>query len=174
MWGMRQIRDVWQWAPDSWKIPMWKETLKLRAFSLFKIPLLFLVRPQIIEITKNRCEVMIPLNPLTRNHVKSMYFGVLAMGADLAGGTFVLDAIERSQKKVGFIFKDFTADFLKRAEGDVHFICKEGKKVYQVVDETIRTKKRANVTVDMYATVPKKTGDEPVAKFTLTISVKAS
>lgn len=152
----------------------WKQTLKLRAFSLLKLPLLFIVRPQVIELTRNRCEVMIPLNYLTRNHVKSMYFGVLAMGADLAGGTFVLEAIEKSGQNVGFIFKDFTVNFLKRAEGDVHFICEEGEKVYQVVDETIRTKQRANITVNMYATVPKKTGNEPVAKFTLTISVKAT
>lgn len=151
---------------------LWKETLKLRVFSIVKIPLLFLVRPQVIEITKERCEVMIPLNPLTRNHVKSMYFGVLAMGADLAGGTFVLDAIERSGKNVSFIFKDFTANFLKRAEADVHFICEEGDKVSQVVSETIKTKKRANATVNIIATTPKKTGDEPIAKFTLTISVK--
>ncbi len=153
---------------------LWKETLKLRAFSILKIPLLFLVRPQVIEITKDRCEVMIPLNYLTRNHVKVMYFGVLAMGADLAGGTFVLDAITRSKKNVGFIFKDFTADFLKRAEADVHFICEEGEKVSQVVSETIKTKKRANTTVNIIATTPAKTGDEPIAKFTLTISVKVS
>ena len=153
---------------------LWKETLKLRAFSILKIPLLFLVRPQVIEITKDRCEVMIPLNYLTRNHVKVMYFGVLAMGADLAGGAFVLNAIKHSGKKVGFIFKDFTADFLKRAEADVHFICEEGEKVSQVVSETIKTKKRANTTVNIIATTPAKTGDEPIAKFTLTISVKVS
>jgi len=45
--------------------------------------------------------------------------------------------------------------------------------VADVVKETIRTKKRANTTVLLWATTPKKTGDEPVAKFALTISVKA-
>lgn len=94
------------------------------------------------------------------------------MGADLAGGAFVLDAIARSKKNVGFIFKDFSANFLQRAEGDVHFICEEGEKVDKVVKDCIRTKKRANQTVRIFATTPSKSGNTPVAEFTLTISVK--
>ena len=120
----------------------------------------------------NRCEVKIPLNYRTRNHVKSMYFGALAVGADLAGGLFVMEAIKASKKNVGFIFKDFKADFLKLAKGDVHFHCTEGAKVKAVVNECLRTKKRANRTVNMWATTPSVSGDEPVCKFTLTISVK--
>jgi hypothetical protein len=117
---------------------------------------------------------VIPLNYFTRNHVKSMYFGALCIGADLAAGVFVLEAIRQSARKVNFIFKDFKADFLKLALADVHFICEDAMKVHQAVAETIRTKKRANTTVAMWATTPKKTGDEPIAKFALTISVKAA
>ena len=145
----------------------------MRLFGLLKIPLIFYCRPSIVEVTDKRAEVVIPLNYFTRNHVKSMYFGALCIGADLAAGVFVLEAIRRSGRKVNFIFKDFKADFLKLALADVHFICEEGKKVADVVKETIRTKKRANTTVLLWATTPKKTGDEPVAKFALTISVKA-
>lgn len=151
-----------------------KQTLQMRLFGLIKIPLIFYCRPSIVEINENRAEVVIPLNYFTRNHVKSMYFGALCIGADLAAGVFVLAAIRRSGKKVGFIFKDFRADFLKLALSDVHFICEDGKKVADAVKETIRTKKRTNTTVAMWATTPKKTGDEPVAKFDLTISVKAA
>ena len=144
----------------------------MRAWSLVKIPILFMVSPSIVSVDRTRCEVKIPLNTLTKNHVGSMYFGVLAMGADLAGGVFVLDAIARSKKNVGFIFKDFSANFLQRPMSDVHFICEEGDKVEKVVKECIRTKKRANQTVKIYATAPKKSGDQHVAEFTLTISVK--
>ncbi|MBX7148985.1 DUF4442 domain-containing protein [bacterium] len=151
----------------------WKQTLAIRAFSLKNLPLLFLIRPQIIEMNEKRCEAVIPLNYLTRNHVKSMYFGVLAMGADLAGGLSMVDAIEKTGNKVGFIFKDFTANFIKRAMSDVHFICEEGEIATKAVKETLKTKKRVNATVNMYATTPKVSGDEHVAEFTLTLSVKA-
>lgn len=146
----------------------------MRLFGLLKIPLILYCRPSIVEINDKRAEVVIPLNYFTRNHVKSMYFGALAIGADLAAGVFVLEAIRRSGKKVNFIFKDFKADFLKLALSDVHFICEDGKKVANAVKETIHTKKRANTTVAMWATTPQKTGNEPVAKFRLTISVKAA
>lgn len=151
---------------------LWKKTLMMRAFGLFKIPLIFIVRPVILRLDKKSCEVKIPLNYITKNHVGSMYFGVLAVGADLAGGLLMLDAIEASGKKVNFIFKDFTADFLKLAKSDVHFICHEGKKITTAVHETIKTGKRVNSTVNLIATTPKVSGDEPIAKFTLTVSVK--
>ena len=137
-----------------WNI--FKQTFQMRLFGLLKIPLIFYCRPSIVEVTDKRAEVVIPLNYFTRNHVKSMYFGALCIGADLAAGVFVLEAIRRSGRKVNFIFKDFKADFLKLALADVHFICEEGRKVADVVKETIRTKKRANTTVLLWATTPKK------------------
>ncbi len=149
-----------------------KETLALRAFGLFKIPLLFSARPTIIEINKKRCEVKIPLNYWTRNHLKSMYFGTLAMGADCAGGLLAMQAIRASKKNVVLIFKDFHADFLKRAEGDVHFICEDGTKIEKQVKETIASGERTNQTLKIIATTPKVSGDEPVAKFLLTLSLK--
>lgn len=148
------------------------QTAKTRFFGLLKIPLIFLVGPKVVSLSTKRCEVVIPLNYITKNHVNSLYFGALAIGADLAGGLFVMEAIKASKKKVGFIFKDFQADFLQRAESDVHFICEQGEEVKALVQKAIKTKKRANHTVDIIATTPKKSGDEPVAKFKLTISVK--
>lgn len=150
----------------------YKETLNLRLFGLAKIPLLFLASPSVVRLTAKECEVRIPLNWLTRNHLKSMYFGTLAMGADCAGGLMAMDAIRKSGKKVSLIFKDFQAQFLKRAEGDVHFICKDGEEIRKQVAETIRTKKRVNRTLNVVATTPKVSGKEAVAKFQLTLSLK--
>lgn len=83
-----------------------------------------------------------------------------------------MDAIRRSGKKIALLFKDFKANFVKRAEGDVHFICKEGGTVRKMVAETIRTKKRVNETLHIVATTPSVSGDDPVALFELTLSLK--
>ena len=64
------------------------------------------------------------------------------------------------------------ANFLKRAEGDVHYICNESKKIAQAVDETLKTGERVNLLVPVTATVPEKFGDEPVAEFSITLSLK--
>lgn len=149
-----------------------KQTLMLRGFSLLKIPLLFAVSPTVVSLEENSCEVKIPLGFWTKNHLGSMYFGVLAMGADCAGGVIALDLIRKSGKKIGFIFKDFKADFLRRAEADVHFHCADGTKIRRIIAQTLKTGERANATLAITATTPEISGDEPVAKFLITLSLK--
>ena len=69
-------------------------------------------------------------------------------------------------------FKDLKCDFYKRSEGNVHFICNEGKAIESAVEQTIQSGERVNLPVSVIATVPDKFGNEPVAKFTITLSMK--
>ena len=140
-------------------------------FGLLKIPLIFFCRPKIIKITDTSLEVRIKLIRRTKNHLDSMYFGVLAVGADLTSGFLAMNLIRRSKYKISLIFKDFHADFLKRAEGDVHFVCKDGLKIQELVKNTEETGDRQNLPVNVIAFVPS-ISDEPVAKFILTLSLK--
>lgn len=151
-----------------------KNTIFLRLFGLAKIPMLFVSNPEVVKMTPEETIIKIPLNFMTKNHLGSMYFGVLAMGADCAGGFMAMSLIRQSKKKVSLLFKDFSAQFLKRAEGDVYFICKEGKKISTQVKEAIKKKSRINRTLHIIATTPDVSGDEPVAKFDLTLSIKGS
>ena len=149
------------------------ETAILRAYTFAKIPLLAWVKPTVVDLTEERCEISVPLSRRTRNHLWSMYFGVLCAGADLAGGYVAMREIQRSGRKVVFVFKDFQAQFLKRAEGDVHFICAQGRAMAALVQRAIdEPGTRIEDSVTVVATVPSKLGDEPVARFTLTISLK--
>jgi acyl-coenzyme A thioesterase PaaI-like protein len=151
-----------------------RETARLRLFGLLKIPVIFFVGPKVVEIDDHHCVIQIPLNRRTRNHYRSMYFGVLAAGADLGAGLLAQFLAEKhAHGKVGILFKDFKADFLKRAEGDTRFICDEGEKIRQAIDQAIETKERQNLPVRVYATVPSRSGSEPVAEFVLTLSLKA-
>ena len=142
-----------------------KQTLYLRAFGLLKVPLIALVNPSVIRLDDRRCEVKIPLNYLTRNHLKSMYFGTLAIGADCAGGLLAMHLIGKTGKRVSIIFKDFQAEFLKRPEADTHFTCSDGAKVHRAIRQAIRTGGRVNVPLTILATVPKRFGRRPVAPF---------
>lgn len=150
-----------------------KETVLLRAFAFAKIPLLHWLRPAVVDMTEERCEIRLPLTRRTRNHLWSMYFGALCAGADMAGGYVAMRQIRQSGRKVSFVFKDFRADFRKRAEGDVHFACEQGRELAGLVQQAIDTPgARVEDTVEVTATVPTKLGDEPVAIFALTISLK--
>lgn len=147
-------------------------TLSLRAFGLRKIPLLFFVKPSVVEMTPERFVVMIPLARRTKNHLGTMYFAVLAAGADLAAGFMAMEAIKERKEPVSLVFKNMSAEFLKRAEGDVHFICDEGVLIRDLVEKAIETGDRVEMPVSVTAIVPAKLGDEPVAEFTLTLSLK--
>jgi len=153
---------------------LWKETLSLWAWSYVKIWTIWAVRPRVIKLTQEECEIVIPLNWATRNHLRSMYFGVLAIGADCAGGLLAMQAIRKKNHPISLVFKDFKAEFLKRPEADVHFICKDGKKTLDQVEEALKTGERVNRTVTVLAKTPSKTGEEVMARFELTLSLKAA
>jgi acyl-coenzyme A thioesterase PaaI-like protein len=154
------------------KIDQIKETLKVRAFGFLKIPLIWFVNPSVVAVGADHTEIVIPLNRKTRNHLHSMYFGTLAIGADLAGGLLFMNLMRESNLKASFVFKDMTAQFLKRADGDVHFVCTSGRDVMDLVNRVKASPDRQETTVEIKALVPKKYGDEPVAVFKLTLSVK--
>ena len=149
-----------------------KYNLYLWYFGLTKVRLINYCRPQIVDVSEKGVTLLIPLNRRTRNHVKSMYIGVMTVGVDLVTGFTAMLKIRESKRNVILIFKDMKANFLKRAEGDVHYICNEGKKIAQAVDQTLKTGERVNLLVPVTATVPEKFGDEPVAEFTITLSLK--
>lgn len=151
---------------------LFKETWKLRAFGLIKIPMIFFCSPKLLISNEKEVSVKIPLNYFTKNHLGSMYFGVLAVGADVAGGLIAMNEIVKRGNHVGLVFKDFSAQFLKRPEDDVHFTSNDGEKMQKLVELAEKTGERVEDVVTIVATCPKKNGNEPVATFKLTISLK--
>jgi len=150
-----------------------KETLGLRVFGWLKIPLLASVRPSVVELSETRCVVRIPLRRRTRNHLGSMYFGALAIGADCAGGLLAMDQIKRSGGKVSLVFKSFQATFLKRPESDVYFICEAGQSIRDQVRRALESETRITEPMAIQAAVRLTDGTfEPVADFTLELSLK--
>ncbi|MBC8345747.1 MAG: DUF4442 domain-containing protein [Candidatus Marinimicrobia bacterium] len=154
----------------------WTERLKynlfLWYFSWKKVRLIHYCRPKIFDVTEEGVELFMPLDRRTRNHVKSMYIGAMVVGVDMVTGFTAMLRIRESRRNVILIFKDLKSDFYKRAEGDVHFICHEGKAITEAVNQTISTGERVNLPVKVIATVPDKFGDEPVAEFVITLSLK--
>jgi len=150
---------------------IYQDTLFVRYFGLTKVPLIFFVSPSVVRLDDEQCIVRIPLNRRTKNHLNSMYFGVLATGADLAGGLVAMKEISNSKRQVALSFKDFHAEFLKRAHGDVHFVCTQIPEIKDFVSEVIKSGERMNFPVYIEAIVPSE-GLDPVAKFTLTLSLK--
>jgi hypothetical protein len=149
-----------------------RETLALRTWAFAKIRLISYVRTRVVDVTDERCEICVPLSWRTRNHLRSMYFGALCIGADAAAALIGLRASRKAGGRVAVIFKDMQAEFVKRAEADVHFACEQGREISDLIAKADTSGERQNLPIRVVATVPKLFGTEPVARFTLNLSVK--
>jgi acyl-coenzyme A thioesterase PaaI-like protein len=148
-----------------------RETFRLRWFGLTKIPMLLFVRPKVAAISPERIAVTISLTRRTRNHLGSMYFGALSVGADCAAGALAMHLMRGRPERISLIFGAFNAEFHKRAEGDVQFTCDEGRAIEALIAQAAASEERVEMPVRVIATVPA-LGAEPVATFTLTLSLK--
>ncbi len=143
----------------------------LLTLGVFRIPMVWFCRPKIRVLNPERMELLIKLRRRTKNHLGSMYFGALAVGADLAAG-FLCYALGREMDEdVQLVFKSTEAKFLKRAETDVVFKCDEGSAIRELVQKCKQTGERQNymATVNCYNTT-----DEQVAMFKMEISIKVA
>jgi acyl-coenzyme A thioesterase PaaI-like protein len=141
-------------------------------FTRFRIPLMGYVRPELIKINEKEAVFRIKLRRRTRNHLNSMYFGALAVGADLAGGFHAFYLADKLNVKLSLAFKDFSAEFLKRPMGDVYFICTEGQKVKNMIDETLSTGERVTSPIQIMGVTDYPDNPEEIARFSLGLSLK--
>ncbi len=150
-----------------------RETMLLRAYAALKIPMIGYTRPVVELLDSERCAVRIPLSRRTKNHLGTMYFGALAVGADIAGGMLAMHWIRKRKADLVVVFKDAHADFTARPEADVVFRCDEGKAIAAMIDRAIESGERAELPVHVTATARAKGGEREVARFTLTMSARA-
>ena len=154
---------------------LFRQTVQLRVLGWLRIPLLSAVRPTLVALDEAHCVVKVPLRRFTRNHLGSMYFGALAIGADCAGGLLAVELIRRRRAGLALVFKAFKADFLKRPEGDVYFTCADGPAITALVEQTLATGERQTGPVRVTGAVRMADGSmETVAEFTLELSLKKS
>lgn len=151
---------------------LWKETALVQLVGLARLPMVFFVGPRVLELDDAGCVVEIPLGYRTRNHLGCLYIAALTVGADLAGGLNAMDAIRRHHPRVSLVFKEFRAGYLRRCEGNTVFRSRAGAAIRAAVARADETGERVPLSVDITATVPSKLGDEPVARFTMGLSLR--
>ncbi|APF02236.1 TPA: DUF4442 domain-containing protein [Legionella pneumophila] len=141
-------------------------------FSHFKVALIGYLKPKLIQLTDNEIVVRLPLTRRSRNHLHSMYFGALAVGADIAGGLHGFYHAKQAKCKVSLAFKAFQAQFLRRPESDVYFICTEGEVVKKMIEESKKSGERINKPIHITAYINYLSHPEEIADFILELSVK--
>ena len=145
----------------------------LKLFAWRYIPLIGFCSPNIVRMDSKTLEVTMPHGWRTKNHLGSIYFGALAIGADLAGAFLVFSKAKARGVNANFAFKDVQGNFIKRPEARVHFTSHDGDVIDAMIDQSLATGERINKPVSVVVTCPTLYGDEAMATFTLTLSVKA-
>jgi len=156
-------------SKDNKEVTLSKMNWLLFLLSRFKIPMIGFVRPKLLVLNDTDVEVKIRLRRRSKNHLNSMYFGALAIGADVAAGIHTFYFSEKLGKKVSFAFKGMNAEFIKRAESDIVFTCNQGDVIKQAILKSDAEKVRVNETVIVNAV---DANNEIVAKFDMIVSVK--
>jgi hypothetical protein len=136
-----------------------------------KIPMIRYTRPKLLAIDDTTVRVKIKLRRRTKNHLSSMYFGALSVGADIAGGIQVFYFSKKMDRKVSFAFKGMNAQFLKRAESDIVFESNEGQKIQKAMEKSLKEGSRINDSIMVEA---KNDSGEIVATFEMIVSVRVS
>lgn len=144
----------------------------LWAFGRFRVPLIGALKPRLVCLTDQSVVIKIPLTRRSKNHLQSMYFGALAVGADLAGGLHGYYYAKRAKVPISLVFKSFQAQFLQRPESDVYFVCDEGELVQQMITDAMTTRQRINqpLRVNAYTNYPHASIE--IARFSLELSLK--
>lgn len=142
---------------------------KLFLLGLVKIPMIGYVKPRLIQLDEREAAVRIRLRRRTKNHLNSMYFGALAVGADVAAGLHAFYFADKMGKKVSFAFKGMNAEFLMRAESTIVFVSEDGAKVSDAMQRSLQQDERVNEPINVIA---KNNKDEVVARFEMIVSVR--
>lgn len=136
---------------------------------LFKIPIVGYIRPKLILINEDEVNVSIRLRRRTKNHLNSMYFGALAVGADIAGGIHAFYFAQKEKSSVSFAFKGMKAEFIQRAESNTLFKTTDGQLVKKAIQQSLTTGERVNQPIQVNAF---NADNQLVASFEMLISVK--
>jgi len=142
---------------------------KLFFLGLIKIPVIGFVRPKLMYVDDDSMEVKIRLSRRTKNHLNSMYFGALTVGADVAVGIHAFYFTEQLGSKVSLAFKGIKGEFHKRAESHVTFKSLQGKLIRKALADSKKKEERINVPIEVTAVDE---NNEVVATFEMLLSLR--
>ena len=146
-----------------------KSKLKFKIFLITKLPLAWVAGLRIDKFDTTSCVVGIKYSFWNTNPFKSMYFAAQAMAAEMSTGALVLHTVYNSSLSISTLVLGLEAKFLKKAVGQIRFICDEGEYIEQQIKNAISENKA--VVFDTYSRGYNE-NNEIVAEFKITWTVK--
>ncbi len=141
----------------------------INRFLLYKLPSAWVSGIRLKSISDKSAEVMARHRWINQNPFRSMYFAVLAMGAELSTGILVMKKIQNSGKNISMLVTGVQGEFYKKARGKIRFVCEQGDLIDAQIDKTVQTGN--GVHFDLVSKAYDEQNDE-VCRFVFRWSVK--
>src|SRR5215471_9895583 len=145
-----------------------KRIMKVSAFKLFalrNLPAAFFAGLRIEFLDETKAIVSVKQKWFNKNPFRSIYFAVLSMAAELSTGVLCMGNIYKRKPAVSILITEQRGLFHKKATGKIIFICEDGNKISDAVQQAASTKNA--VSIACYSK-GMNTNDELVAEFWVT------
>jgi len=120
---------------------------KINTFVLFKLPSAYFSGVRLKEISDEEATVTVKHRWINQNPFKSLYWATQGMASELATGVLVIKGIEESGEKISMLVRSQKGTFTKKATGRIRFICKDGTKVKDAINNAITTGEGQSLTL---------------------------
>ncbi len=123
-----------------------KKFLNPFTFSLYfflNVPMVWFSGMRLSEFSKEKCISELPFKWYYRwqnmNPFKSVYFAVQCMGAEISTASLVALAINGKSPSIAFIVTKMRSQYFKKAVGATKFTCNDGDKIFDAVDQVLKS-----------------------------------
>ncbi len=126
---------------------------KMRLYFLQKLPSLYFWGVRIKHCTPQQAEVSLPFRWRSQNPFRSTYFAALAGAAELSTGVLALIGLA-GREKVSMLVVHVEAQFYKKADAKVTFLCNQGVALIETIDRAIASGDAQQFTATSIGTLP--------------------
>lgn len=147
-----------------------RHPVRFRLFLFTKLPAAYFAGVRLREVDERSCRVTVPYKWLSQNPFRSTYFACLSMAAEMSTGALAMSHLYKIDPPVSMLVVKVESDYFKKATGRTSFICEDGDRFRQAIEETIQTGEARTVRARSVGTNQE---GEVVAEFYITWSFKA-
>ncbi len=112
---------------------------KLNRFLLFKLPSAYFSGIRVSSISDSEAMATVKHQWINQNPFRSLYWATQGMASELVTGLLVMKKIDESGKNISMLVTDQNGTFTKKATGRITFVCNDGEKIKETIDQTIAT-----------------------------------
>ncbi|HMJ48236.1 MAG TPA: DUF4442 domain-containing protein [Ferruginibacter sp.] len=143
--------------------------LKFRFFLLSRLPSAYFSGVRVQYVDEQKSVVTVPYKWFSTNPFRSTYFACLSMAAEMSTGVLAMAHTWQRDPGISMLVLKVDGDFKKKATGRTTFICEDGQRLAQMINEASASGKGTSLTV---RSVGKNNEGDIIAEFAITWGFK--